>query len=304
MKDSAHPFDLASGDSVGDYRLEERIAEGGMGVVFAARALKLGPPAVVKVLRPELAHDPAARARFQREVRAARRLSHPNLLRLLAANANAPVPYLVLERVEGTPLGDYVRDREPGLKERVRIAAEAAGAVAVMHDAGVVHRDLKPANILIRADGEPVVIDLGLARIEGEDLALTRPEQAIGTPWFMAPEQVDPRLGRIGPATDVYQLGALLYFLVTGRSPRAGLEPADVYARLRKGELVPPREIDATISPELEAIVLAAMAHRPARRIPSARVLSEELLRFVRGEPTSHGTSRWRRWVDRLGRRG
>ena len=213
------------GDRVGDYLLHEEIGRGGMGVVYRAEhSLTNGPVAVKRLLRgaSSSAED---QARFWSEVKAAGSLQHPNVVAVRHAGVHDGQPYLVMSLVEGTTLAKRLADGPLPSRDAARLLAPVARAVAHAHAHGVLHRDLKPSNILIDHDGNPLVSDFGLAKRVGAGESLTQSGAVLGTPSYMAPEQAAAGRGTVGPATDVYGLGAVLYQTLTGRPPFQAASP-------------------------------------------------------------------------------
>src|SRR5262245_46432335 len=172
------------------YDLHQRIGEGATAVVYAARDRELQRDVAIKVLRESIGMSEVARERFRREAQAAAQLSHPNLVTVYDAGTVDGQSYLVMERVQGTSLGDYLRERPGPVRDFVRILERAARGVAAAHEKGIVHRDLKPANILMSTNGEPKVGDFGMAHLMDSRLELTKTGVPLGTPLYMAPEQV------------------------------------------------------------------------------------------------------------------
>jgi hypothetical protein len=223
--------------------------------------------------------------RFLAEAEAAAKLRHPNIVQVYALGEHEGRPYLELEYVEGGSLAQRL-DGTPWPPARAAgLVATLAGAVAAMHSRGVVHRDLKPANVLLEADGTPKVADFGLAKALGVDSGLTGTEEVLGTPSYMAPEQAGGGAKQVGPAADVYALGAILYELLTGRPPFRAATVLETLEQVRTAEPVPPRRLVPRLPRDLETIGLKAMAKEPGRRYATARELAEDLGRFLGGEP-------------------
>jgi len=272
-----------TGRRIGRWRVLEELARGGQGAVYAVEAEEADGPRTRGALKVLLDRADDAAARFAREARALARLAHPNLVRVLDVGEGPSGPYFVMERVDGTDLRDRVKAQgPPDPDEAARLLAAVADCVAYLHEAGVVHRDLKPANVVLEAaTGRPVVVDLGLVRRDRDRLAssmidrasLTVTGEVLGTPEYMAPEQVDPGFGPIGPAADVYALGGLLHFLLTGAPPHRG---ASVYDTLR-GILVDPRALAPGAPRGLAALCRRALAKEAGARPASARAFGAGL---------------------------
>jgi len=285
------------------YSVGARLGEGAMAVVYRAEDRTLGRPVALKVLRESLAASEEGRDRFVQEARSAALLSHPNLVAVHDAGEHDGRPYLVMELVEGRPLSEFLRERSLPPATLLALIEKAARGVAAAHDKGLVHRDLKPANILVTASGEPKVADFGLARAAEPAAALTAPGTAVGTPLYMAPEQVRGEANRVGPWTDVYALGAVLYESLTGRPPHAGQSLVEIHGRVANDEPVPPRKRDPRVPRDVETICLKALEKRPERRYRTAREFAEDLRRHLDGEPVearrAGAAERALRWVRR-----
>jgi tetratricopeptide (TPR) repeat protein/tRNA A-37 threonylcarbamoyl transferase component Bud32 len=265
------------------YELLGVLGEGAMSVVHRARDRQLGRTVAVKVLRESLLSHPLVSERFTREAQALARLDHPGIVRVFDSGLDGDRAYLVMELVGGAALSKRLGPKSADRAGLVRILEKVARAVQHAHEKGVIHRDLKPDNILVSGD-EPKVADFGLARLTESAPALTRSGAVVGTPMYMAPEQVDG--GReVTVRTDVHALGVLLYEILTGRPPHVGDSIPEVYARISREEAAPPRTIDPTVPWELEAVALKALEKEPGRRYASALEFAEELRRHLAGEP-------------------
>src|SRR5688572_2282677 len=219
-------------EQVGRYELRESVGEGASALVYRAWDTKLGRIVAVKILRDVAALSEIARLRFLREGQATAGLLHPNVVSVYDVGEEGGRLYLVMEFVEGRTLAQDLA-REPGpLRERIVLLERAARGVAAAHEKGIVHRDLKPANILVTAAGEPKVGDFGLARLMDSSVELTRTGATLGTPLYMAPEQVEGK--DVTTRTDVYSLGAILYEVLTGRPPHTGDSVAELYAKITR----------------------------------------------------------------------
>ncbi|HEV3029056.1 MAG TPA: serine/threonine-protein kinase, partial [Planctomycetota bacterium] len=267
------------------YTIHELLGEGAMAVVYRAEDRTLHRRVALKLLRESLASSEEARARFLQEAHAAAGLSHPNVVTVHDAGEHEGRPYLVMEMVEGHSLTELLRERSLSLPSILLILEKAARGVAAAHDQGIVHRDLKPGNILVTASGEPKVADFGLARATQAGAGLTATGTAIGTPLYMAPEQVRGEAGRVGPWTDVYALGAILYEALTGHPPHSGQSIVELYGRIGQEDPVPPRKLRREVPRDVETICRKALDKDSARRYPDARALSEDLRRHLAGEP-------------------
>lgn len=284
------------------YELVQRLGAGGMGDVFLARDLTTERDVAMKFLRA--AANPVAVERFLTEVRALARLDHPNIVRVLSTDFYAACPFFTMEYTPAGTLADRVAASGPlAPEEAARLMATVARAVQAAHDARVLHRDLKPSNVLVAAGGAPKVADFGLAKRTDQADDLTLGSGPLGTPSFMPPEQVSRRHGTIGPASDVYSLGATLYYLLAGQPPFVGESSAEIASRVVADP--PPRL--RSVRPEspagLEGIVAKCLEKSPAARYASATALADDLERFLAGE-RQHAPelTRWRRlrqWTRR-----
>ncbi|HEX7899490.1 MAG TPA: serine/threonine-protein kinase [Planctomycetota bacterium] len=247
------------------------LGEGATAVVHRARDASLGRVVALKVLRAAKLTD-VLRERFRREARAVAALTHPNVVTVYDADAEADPPWLAMELVDGRPLS------EAAPEARLALLEKAARGVAAAHVAGIVHRDLKPANILVTASGEPKVGDFGLAHVLDTRSELTRTGTTLGTPLYMAPEQVEGRPEAISPRTDVYALGAMLYEILAGRPPIVGESLAELY----RGIVT---EDPAPLPGDAGRVALKALDKDPARRYADAGEFADDLRRHLNGEP-------------------
>ena len=254
-------------DHVGPYRIARVIGRGRMGVVFAASAEGEAPVAI-KMITSELAHDDVFLRRFEREAQAAERITHPNVVPVLARGMHDGLPYLVQRLIPGGSLGDRIEQSGPlGLNETMRVGAGTAAGIDALHAAGIVHRDIKPANVLLDGDGTPFISDFGLAK-DGQDSDLTRPGQALGSLDYMSPEQI--RGEQVSPASDLYSFGCVLWECLTGRTPFGGQPSMRVlFAHLQEE---PPdlTELRPEISTATARAITRSLAKEPDERPASA----------------------------------
>jgi tetratricopeptide (TPR) repeat protein len=270
---------------IAGYEVEEVLGRGGVGVVYRARHLRLNRPVALKMLLAGPYARPQERERFLREAEAVAGLRHPNVVQLYDVGDVDGRPYFTMELVEGGSLARALAGAPRPARPAAALVAAVADAIEVAHQSGIVHRDLKPANVLLTADGTPKVADFGLARrLEGGG-GLSLSGVAVGTPSYMAPEQARGDKDAIGPATDVYALGVILYEVLTGRPPFRSETPAATLHQVMVDEPVPLARLNPHAPRDLETICLKCLAKEPSRRYASAAALAEDLRRFGRGEP-------------------
>jgi serine/threonine protein kinase len=271
--------EIQAGDVLdGRFEIYELIGRGGMGSVFKATDLTTGRPLAVKIPFFELESDPGFYSRFEREIEIGKRLDHPGILKVLAVERPSR-PYLAMEYLEGETLWDRLqRGRPLPTGEALRIATLICESMEYMHDNGIVHRDLKPTNVMLCRDGSIRIMDFGIAMMGTmRRLTFTGFTKRLGTPHYMAPEQIN---GRRGDArTDVYSLGALLYEMTTGHAPFD--EQHDLYSVMNArlvGDPVAPRVYNPMVAPEVEEITLHALARDPGDRYGTAAAMKAELV--------------------------
>ncbi|HXG08944.1 MAG TPA: serine/threonine-protein kinase [Gemmataceae bacterium] len=263
--------------SIGNYDLLEKIAEGGMGAIYKGRHRETGQIVAIKIMPPHMAGNAVLLKRFEQEFRAASRLDHPNIVRALDYGDTGTTPYLVMEFVEGESLGQKI-EREGRLPETeaIRLIAQVAQGLHRAHKLGLIHRDVKPDNILVTPDGQAKLADLGLVKEIDADLNLTRTGRGLGTPHFMAPEQFR-NAKNADVRCDIYSLGATLYMMVTGELPFRSNGPLDAWMKKMQNELVPPRQIVPTLSDRVDWAIRRAMHRDPEMRPASCREFVEDL---------------------------
>lgn len=267
------------------YRVERVLGSGGMGIVYRAWHLQLNRPVALKMLLAGDYAQPNERERFQHEVEAAAALRHPNIVQIYDVDEVDGHPYFTMEFVEGGSLAEAIRGIPQPARQAAALVEILAEAIHVAHQSRIVHRDLKPANILLTLDRTPKITDFGLARRLDDGAGLTLTGALVGTPSYMAPEQARGDKGAIGPATDVYALGAILYELLTGRPPFRSDSPSTTLQLVANEEPVPPRRLNPQVPRDLQTIGLKCLRKEPHRRYASARAFAEDLRHFQRGEP-------------------
>ncbi|MGE0713067.1 MAG: serine/threonine-protein kinase [Planctomycetota bacterium] len=277
----------------GRFRLTGELGRGGMGVVFSAWDLAAQRPVALKaVLSDQL--DPQRRERFRREGELTASIQHPHVLRVYAAGEHQGRPYIAYELVEGARTFAQAAAGAPR-EQRVRWVRDAAAALGAAHAQGVVHRDVKPDNLLVDAAGHLRVADFGLALAQDAE-KLTRTGAVLGTPQFMAPELFAGKgFGEVGPPSDVWALGVLLYQALSGELPFTGVNLYELAAQVAQAEIPPLRQHDPTIPAELEAICAKALQRQARERYPDGQALAEDLERHLRGEGVSASGVRYLR---------
>jgi tetratricopeptide (TPR) repeat protein len=276
---------------VAGYEILAPLGRGGMGLVYQARQVTSGRVVALKMILGGAHARPSDLARFRTEAEAVTQLMHPNIVPIYEVGEQGGWAYFALEFVPGGSLARHLAGRPQPATPSARLVEAVARAMAYAHERGVVHRDLKPANILLAADGTPKVTDFGLAkRLDPEPGSSpsrdrTRTGDVLGTPSYMAPEQTSGRPDGVGPAADVYALGALLYECLTGRPPFQAATPLDTLLQVRGEEPVPPRRLVPSVPRDLDTICLKCLQKEPRRRYPSAAALADDVRRFLAGEP-------------------
>ncbi len=247
------------------------------GVLYKARDLRVNRLVTLKLLVTFPGQVSHARQRFLTEARALASVSHPNVAALYEVGERDGCSYLVLESIEGGTLAGKLDGAPWSATKAAELVEALARAAQGVHEAGLVHRDIKPANIWLTAEGTPKVAGFGLVRGqhgEGGGGVIT------GTPLYMAPEQAAGRADRVGPASDVYALGGVLYELLTGRPPFEPTNFPELLRRVMNGSPAPPRDRNPQVPPDLERICLICLAKNPAQRYPTAGALADDLIRF------------------------
>ena len=323
VEDRASPTSAGTTGSrppyVPGYEVLRELGHGGMGVVYLARQVRLNRLVALKMIRSGSNVEPELLHRFQIEAEIVARLQHPHIVQIHEVGQIEGMPYCCLEYCPGGSLADHLREGPLPPKLAVQILVQVADAIHAAHQAGIVHRDLKPANVLLVGQAfqpdennpvrlesltyVPKVTDFGLAKRLDSSEGQTQTGQLLGTPSYMAPEQASGRLAEIGPATDVYALGAILYELLTGRPPFKAATVLETLDLVRQAEPVPVRQLQPRCPRDLETISLKCLQKDPARRYGSAQELAEDLQRFLAGEPIRARPIGWlgrtARWVKR-----
>ena len=278
----------------GRYELDGVVGRGGMAEVYRARDIRLDRIVAVKTLRDDLARDQTFQARFRREAQSAASLNHPSIVAVYDTGEDMvgpiPVPYIVMEYVDGRTLRDLLRDDRRLLPERaLEITDGVLRALDYSHRNGIVHRDIKPGNVMLTRAGDVKVMDFGIARaVSDAQATMTQTAQVIGTAQYLSPEQA--RGERVDARSDLYSTGCLLYELLTGRPPFTGDSPVAIaYQHVRENP-IPPSRVDPEIPPWADSIVLKAMAKDPGDRYQSAGEMRNDIQRALQGMPVAAAT--------------
>jgi serine/threonine-protein kinase len=332
--------DVAARPGAGRYRILRPHAKGGLGQVFVAEDTELHREVALKEIQPQHADHPASRGRFVLEAEITGGLEHPGIVPIYGLGVYADGrPYYAMRLIHGDSLKEAIDrfhaadrpGRDPGerrlaFRHLLTRFVAVCNAVAYAHSRRVLHRDLKPANVMLGRFGETLVVDWGLAKAgvkatdsgdgageltvdpalcpaSGSDLLATQAGAALGTPAFMSPEQAEGRLNELGPATDIYSLGATLYVLLTGRPPFGGQGRQEVLDRVQRGEFSAPRQVKSDVPPALDAVCRKAMARGPADRYPTALDLAADVEHWLADEPAVAYPDPWgvrlARWARR-----
>jgi eukaryotic-like serine/threonine-protein kinase len=293
----------------GDYELYEELGRGGMGVVYRARQKSLDRIVALKIILGGSAATNADLARFRGEAETAARLNHPHIVPVYDVGQQDGLPYFTMRYVAGTTLAQRLAEGPMIGREAARLLAPVARAIAKAHQQGVLHRDLKPSNILIDAEGRPYVSDFGLAKRlmpDADDDARTRPfgpltqtGAILGTPGYMSPEQAAGRRGVIGPGTDIYSLGAILYAMLTGRPPFQAATPVDTVLMVLEQDPVSPQLLNPRVDRDLEMVALKCLQKPTELRYATATELANDLEAYLADEPVSARSSRFAQILTR-----
>jgi serine/threonine protein kinase len=263
------------GRTLDHYRIESKLGEGGMGVVYKARDTHLGRLVAIKILSSDRISHPARKERFIQEAKAASALNHPNIVTVHDIRSEGGVDFIVMECIEGRTLEELIGPKGLRLSEALRYAVPIADALAKAHAAGILHRDLKPSNIMVSDEGRAKILDFGLAKLlEPEETSpeattltlrqLTEEGTVVGTAAYMSPEQAEGR--KLDARSDIFSFGSVLYEMITGRRAFAGPSRAAILSKILRDDPKPPREIAASVPLELEKVVLRCLRKDPARR--------------------------------------
>jgi len=277
---------------ISGYEIIDLLGEGGMGTVWRARQLGTRREIALKVMSPRMLRSKrSARIRFEREVTLAARLEHPNIARIYESGIDEDRYFYAMELIQGQPLDEYAREHRLSRQAVVLLMYTVCQAVQFAHQRGIIHRDLKPSNILVTPDGQPHVLDFGLARdllSQGDDKGVSVDGDLIGTPIFMSPEQAAGDIEMIDTRSDVYSLGVILYHLLTGDWPyEVAGSPYRVCQRILEQEPVRPSTVTSGVDRDLEAVLLKALAKLPQERYRFAGELGDDIDRWLKRLPVS-----------------
>jgi len=279
-------------EQLGDrYRLGELLGRGGMAEVHIGQDVRLGRAVAVKMLRPDMARDPTFQARFRREAQSAASLNHPSIVAVYDTGeddfAGNPVPYIVMEYVEGSTLRELLASGSRLVPERaLEIVDGILAALAYSHQRGIVHRDIKPANVMLNGNGEVKVMDFGIARAMSDGAStMTQTSAVIGTAQYLSPEQA--RGEQVDARSDIYSAGCLLYELLAGRPPFVGDSPVSVAYQHVREEPIPPSHIDPDVPPAADAIVLKALTKDREERYQTADEMRADIRSALAGRPVA-----------------
>ena len=285
------------------YEILQELGRGGMGVVYKARHLKLNRLVALKMILSGAHAGSSDILRFLTEAEAVASFQHPNVVQVFEVSQHNKLPFMALEFVDGGTLAGKLIDGPMSARKAAQLVETMARGMNAAHQAGIVHRDLKPDNVLLTKDGVPKITDFGLAkRVQGGS-GLTQTGAIMGTPSYMAPEQAGGEGKRVGPAADLYALGAILYCCLTGRPPFQAENPLDTVLKVVSDDPKPPKQINPKVPRDLETICLKCLDKSPQKRYPHAEALAEDLRRWQQGKPiTARPVGRVERtvkWVRR-----
>jgi beta-lactam-binding protein with PASTA domain/predicted Ser/Thr protein kinase len=274
----------------GRYEVGPILGYGGMAEVHKGRDIRLGRDVAIKMLRADLARDPAFQSRFRREAQSAASLNHPAVVAVYDTGEEptpdgGSVPYIVMEYVDGRTLRDVLQTEGRLHPQRaLEITADVLAALDYSHRAGIIHRDIKPANVMLTRSGDVKVMDFGIARaLTGATSTMTQTAAVVGTAQYLSPEQA--RGEHVDQRSDIYSTGCLLYELLTGRPPFVGDSPVAVAYQHVREDVVPPSRVNSDVSPAIDAIVLKSMAKNQANRYQSAADMRSDVQRAIAGRP-------------------
>lgn len=282
--ESAHPFGTCAATQIGDYEILEEVGHGGMGIVYRAVQVSLGRIVALKMLRSGEFSDSEEIARFLREAKIVAELKHPNIVDIYNVGTVRGQPFIAFEFVEGPSLAKRIDGTPLPIGLAAQIVVSVARAIAEAHERGIVHRDLKPSNVLLTgSDNQSIakVTDFGASK-RIDDEVTKQPTKVLGSPSYMAPEQID---GSVSVRTDVYGLGAILYEALTGRAPFRAATVGETLRQVLETSPARPRSLNTAVPRDLETICLKCLSKEPELRYASAATVADDLTRFLEGKP-------------------
>ncbi len=291
-------------DAVAEWIIEREIGRGGMGVIYLARHRTRGERAALKLMLNAPAASEKKQRRFTREVDAARKLNHPNIVRLLDAGEHEGFPYFAMEYVDGKPLDKLLKE-ELDLELGMEVLEKLCRGVNYAHDQGIVHRDLKPANVLVDDNMTPKLTDFGLAKSEDHKSVLTKTGAVVGTPYYLSPEQARGSSKDVDHRADIYALGVIMYELITGRLPFVGQTTVELYNRILNDDPPLPTKVKPQLTKEIETVCLKALEKNPDERYQTANELGDDIKCLLSAQPIkARPPGAWKRLKKRLKKKG
>ncbi|RMG17901.1 MAG: serine/threonine protein kinase, partial [Planctomycetota bacterium] len=288
---------LKEGGTVVPFELLEELGRGGMGVVYKARHTTRDELVALKVLRSGALASKKQRKRFEREVQAMARLDHPNVVPVRDVGRLGDNEYFTMALVDGRSLGDVLKTERLPARRAAEVALDVARGLEHAHQEGIVHRDIKPDNILVDRGGRALITDFGLVHDTDAEERLTRSGALVGTPYYMSPEQARGRRDLLGPQSDVYALGVVLFQMLSGQLPFRAETQLELVEKIVKTPAPAVSSLEPSVPSDLDAVVATCLRKRPDDRYPSAGALAADLERFLHGRPVSVRPPRSRRLV-------
>ena len=276
-------FFAAPGDMLNNYLLGEVLGAGGMGVVFEATDTVLDRNVAIKILTDDVGLNDTYAQRFLREGQIMAKMKDPQVVKILDIGTT-PAYYIVMERVSGEDIDSIIAEGKVEPVKAARIIRDAALVLHRVHEKGIIHRDLKPGNIIVDDKGIVHLLDFGISKLLDTEVRLTTPGMSMGTPAYMAPEQIDDSCGGVDATTDIYSLGIILYEMIIGKLPQKRSGVMDVIKEIMKGSLKSMRAIDKSVPEALDAVVLKATSRRHDSRYRTAKDFADDLTKFIKSQ--------------------